>query len=165
MAKAHDVRSRNGNESSQSLSPQCIANALTGLCLPAVSTGCICAVLERGGTPSNGDLKMILIWLEPSQASRNGFSGVSLRRKRGKNGEIPSLSRSCKAFACESRGQSERPPEHKPTRIDMPAFDVRNFSYRAKTSGSFLSRHHFCLNHIKKQSFFKNSLTLFLFKK
>ena len=35
-----------------------------------------------------------------SYVCRTGFSGVSLRRKRGKNGVIPSLSRSCKALAC-----------------------------------------------------------------
>ena len=39
-----------------------------------------------------------------SYVCRTGFSGVSLRRKRGKNGVIPSLSRSCKAFACQSKG-------------------------------------------------------------
>ena len=56
---------------------------------------------------------------KPSYDSSSGFSGVSLRRKRGKNGVIPSLSRSCKALASPSKGQSERPPDLKPTRIDM----------------------------------------------
>ena len=77
-------------------------------------------VLKRGYENDSHLVKM-------GYCSNSGFSGVSLRRKRGKNGVIPSLSRSCKALACSSNGQSERPPVFKPTRIDMLLFDVQAF--------------------------------------
>ena len=77
---------------------------------------------------------------KPSYDSSSGFSGVSLRRKRGKNGVIPSLSRSCKALACSSKGQSERPPVFKPTRIDMLLFDVQAFLHESVLSAPLFIR-------------------------
>jgi hypothetical protein len=74
--------------------------------------------------------------------SSSGFSGVSLRRKRGKNGVIPSLSRSCKALACSSNGQSERPPVFKPTRIDMLLFEVQAFLHESVSAALLIRKDH-----------------------
>ena len=109
---------RRAYESRQSISQECIVDAIGGWC----TTGSIHSAWEERHTsnlivgaalplmennlPYTGkrDFENDSHFTKVSYVCLTGFSGVSLRRKRGKNGVIPSLSRSCNALACQSKG-------------------------------------------------------------